>query len=111
VPDDAYDDPKKTFLWFLDRIQPSIERRILQLFYAVACHYKPELKKKTELEVAEMTIGDVYGPEPLELSVPKQDLQSRLREKIPDEFYPATGEPLRSASRTINEAIHQILYT
>ncbi len=109
VPDDAYTDMTKTFFWFLNRISISVQETTLQLFYDVAVKYKPDLLQLSPEVVATMTIGEVYGQEPLDSSNAKQELNRLLKDNIPSEFYSTKGAPLVLASRTVQQAINQIL--
>lgn len=110
VPDDAYSDMNKDFLWFLARIRRPIESIILdELFYPVAVKYKQDLRKLSPPQIADKTIDDVYDKEQLSKNSAKQELDKLLQANIPEEFYSQNGKLLQDGSQTIQKVINQIL--
>ena len=110
VPDSAFADMTKNFFWFLETVGliPIVTSLRLQI-YSIAVKHKPDLINNTVAQVMQMSLDEVFGASPLSSNIGKKELDFRLNETTPDDFYPTDGSLLNNGSKKLTNLVKEII--
>jgi hypothetical protein len=82
---------KENFKWLLDKITFPIKTSLLLLAYSMAVKHDPALLDKSVGDVQKMDYDVVFGPDVFSTNPIKQELDKKMTDGIPGEFYSKGG--------------------
>jgi hypothetical protein len=106
VPDDAYQDMSKNFLWFLGYISIDVKDRLKSLLYCVAQNFNPDLFPDDfpPKDFLDNTISQAYKNIQFDNNPALKSLDRLLRENVNPAFY-TTDSILRDLASTLKDVI------
>ncbi len=110
VPDDAYDDMSRNFLWFLGYISITAEDRLKNLLYCVAQNFSPDIFPDDfpPDNFLDKTLREAYKDIPFDNNPGLKTLDGLLQENVNHSFY-TSDNILRSLDSTIKIVIDGIV--